>query len=167
MMLMSTVLGTRMRRLRVAPRAVAPAARVAEPPDTPLAGSPWRVFAEESAMEVREPSRDQLLALAPGAAVVLVSDRPLSRWRLRRTARLAGVRVDRELIAIPTSRRPQIVLDDAPAVVRHFWRNVAMVPPGIAALGGPAEVALRAARLLPTSWTGAIAPGRVLVGRKQ
>jgi hypothetical protein len=167
MMLMSTVLVTRLRRRLGPPPAAMPAARVAESPDTPLAASPWRVFAEVSAHEVREPSPQELLALAPGSAVVLVSDRPLSRWRLRRTARLAGVRIDRELIAIPTSRRPQVILDDSPVVVRHFWKKVAMVPPGVAALGGAAEAALRFARLLPPSWTGAIAPGRVLVGRKQ
>ncbi|MDX6325000.1 MAG: hypothetical protein QOK15_1354 [Nocardioidaceae bacterium] len=163
-MLAFIALVTRQRRPDLASTVVVPPADPAVPS---LAAAPWQVFADGSALELREPSPRQLRDLDAGTAVVLVSDRPLSRWRLRRTAQLGGVRIDRELIAIPHSRRPQVVLDDSSVAVHHFWANVAMVPPGVAGLAGAAELALRAARLLPSSWTGALAPGRVLVGRKR
>jgi hypothetical protein len=108
----------------------------------------------------------RLRDLPPGDRVVLMSDRPLSRWTLRRTARRAGLSIERELVAIPSTRRPRVVLDDSPAAVRHLWTRVAVVPPGVAALAGGAELLLRAMRSAPPSWTGALAPGRLVVGRR-
>jgi hypothetical protein len=105
------------------------------------------------------------LALPPGTPVALLSARPLSRRRLRRIARRLAIGVDRELVVLPALRRPVVVLDDTKAAVRHFWTRVAAVPPGLVLTALPATVVLYLARTLPWSWTGAIAPGRVVQGR--
>ena len=104
--------------------------------------------------------------LPGGTPVALLDSRPASRLRLRRIARKLPITIERELIVLPTPGRPIVVLDDTPDAVRHFWRSVAAVPPGLAAALLPATLLLRAARAMPWTWTGAFAPGRVLLGTK-
>ncbi len=148
---------------------VDPELRLGPGPEHParLSAAPWQVLGPRPMVELRDPSVDVLTRLRSGTSVALVTDRPGGRRRLRRDARRAGVRIDRELIVLPSTRHAQVVLDDDPAAVRHFWTSVAAVPPGVARLAGPAGVVLRVARRLPWRWTGAVAPGRVLIGSRR
>jgi hypothetical protein len=74
------------------------------------------------------------------------------------------VRVERELIAVPSTRHPILLVDDDESAVRFLWDGLATVPPGLCRTAPVAALALRAARSAPWEWTGAIAPGRILVG---
>jgi hypothetical protein len=132
-----------------------------------LRSSPWRALCPSHVLEMRDPDLLTLQRLPSGTAVALVSDRWLSRGRLRRRARLAGVRIERELVVVPTTRSPIMVLDDEPLAVRHFWTSVAAVPPGVTRAHGPLSAVLLAMRVVPWRWTGAVAPGRVLVGSRR
>lgn len=116
-------------------------------------------------LEVRRLRVATLRALPPGTPVCLVLDAPGSRWLLRALARRAGVTVDRELIVVPSTRSPLLVLDDAAEPVARLWHGVATVPPGIARGWWAATMALHAARRMPWQWTGAVLPGRVVIGR--
>ncbi|GAA3121624.1 hypothetical protein JOF29_006655 [Kribbella aluminosa] len=106
---------------------------------------------------------DQLSSDGP---VVLVDQRPRSRHRLRRTAKELGVVLEREFVVLPTLDRPMVVVDDVEEAVRYFWTAVATVPPGFA-FAVPASAALGLARRAPWRWTGALAPARVVVGRRR
>ena len=86
--------------------------------------------------------------LAPGTPVAIVVDRPLLRRAARRRCDGAGVRAERELVALPSGSRPLVLFDDHPQTVSAFWDTVAMV------LGARA----------PWRWTGALAPGRLVLG---
>ncbi|NUR99588.1 MAG: hypothetical protein HOV67_30550 [Kribbellaceae bacterium] len=98
--------------------------------------------------------------------VVLMDQHPRSRRRLRRAARELGVVLEREFVVLPTLDRPMVVVDDVEEAVRHFWTAVATVPPGLA-FAVPASAMLALARLTPWRWTGALAPARVVVGRRR
>jgi hypothetical protein len=135
--------------------------------ETGLTHSPWLALCPRRALELRDPDQRSLELLPSGTAVALVSDGLLGRWRLRGRARRAGVRVDRELIVVPSTRSPIVVLDDSRAAVGHFWSSVVAVPPGVTWAHAPLTVLLLAARRAPWRWTGAVVPGRVLVGSRR
>jgi hypothetical protein len=115
-------------------------------------------------VELRRPRTAALRRLDPGTCVCLVEDRPLARRRLRRVVQQTGLSVERELVAVPTTQDPIVLVDDEESAVRHFWSSVATVPPGLARTALPAAAALRLTRLLPWSWTGALVPGRIVIG---
>ena len=142
----------------------------ATPEPTPrahLATSPWLVLCPADVVEIRDPRPEALRAIPAGTAVVLLRDQPLSRRHLRRLARRAGIHIDRELVAVPSTRNPVVLVDETEHAVRHFWNDVVTVPPGLALASLPVSVVLRVARSLPWHWTGAVAPGRVLIGRRR
>jgi hypothetical protein len=129
--------------------------------------APWRALCPRRVLELRDPSAHTLRSLPPGTAVALVTDGPLKRIRVRRRARRCGVRIDRELVVVPTTTSPLVVLNNTEDAVRHFWDAVAAVPPGLTWASAPAGVALRLGRLAPWRWTGTLAPGCVLVGYRR
>lgn len=133
---------------------------------TSLSTSPWLVFCPDDVVEMRAPAAGELRRQPAGTPVALVADLPFSRWRLRRLARRAGVTIERELVVLPGTRRVVAIADDTETAVRHLWDNVATVPPGLVLAALPAALALRVARRLPWTVTGALAPGRVLIGRR-
>ena len=139
------------------PHGVAPA----EP-----AREPWAVLCPRGAVTVPvgRAARAALAALPPGSPVAVVSNRPCSRRSLRDLCDSADVRVDRELVALPSADRPLVLLDDDAASVGRFWTTVAAVPPAPGWVTAPATVVLAVAARLPWTWTGALAPGRVLIG---
>jgi hypothetical protein len=141
------------------------------PTDVPLgmaATSPWNLLCPaETVFSRAEAGWQPMGRLATGTRVAVSDDRPGSRWRLRRLARRGHLVVERELILIPSSTQPLAVVDDTPSAVSHFWRSVATVPPGLVFTALPAAVALSVVRRVPWSWTGAIVPGRVLIGRRR
>ena len=131
-----------------------------------LADAPWRVFGTDGVVEIHDPRRADLHRLPPGTPVRLVVDRIGARRRLRRATRRAGIVVERELVVVPSTAHPVVLLDDHPDAVRAFWQSV-LAPPGLARAWLPATLAIRVGRRLPWTWTGAVAPGRVVLGRKQ
>lgn len=147
----------RLPRQRLGPRPI-------RPTDRELAASPWLVFTPPATVELRHPTVRQLRRLAPGTTVCLVVDQPLARLRLRRLARRAGVTVRRELVVVASTASPLMLVDDHESAVAHFWNAVATVRPGMARTALPASLLLRLARRAPWTWTGALAPGRVLIG---
>lgn len=127
---------------------------------------PWSILCEPDAVLLHRPHVDALRSVAAGRQVALALDGPLARWRLRRVARRGGMRVDRELVAVPSTSRPVAVFDDEESAVRHFWAAVVTVPPGVAGPAPLLTVALKLARRMPWTWTGALAPTRVVIGRR-
>jgi hypothetical protein len=139
------------------------------PSPHPEAGAPapWTLLcAEDTVHFTARERRGSLSVLPSGTRLTIVDDRLLSRWRLRRLARRSGIVIERELIVLPSCRAPIAVVDDVESAVHHFWHGLATVPPGLAATAVPASLVLRVVRSLPWSWTGALAPGRVIVGRR-
>ncbi|MDX6246895.1 MAG: hypothetical protein QOF10_255 [Kribbellaceae bacterium] len=130
--------------------------------------SPWMALCPLGTIEIDARTTDAagVGRLAPDLPVVLLDQRPFARRRLRRLARRFSVEVEREFIVLPTMRSAIVLIDDTEAAVRHFWTAIATVPPGLAITALPASALLGLARILPWSWTGAIAPGRALVGRR-
>jgi hypothetical protein len=131
-----------------------------------LAQAPWRALCPHRVLELREPTLSILRDLPAGTDVALLSDSYLGGARLRRRAEKAGIRIDRELIVVPSMSSPLVVLDNVESAVRHFWSAVAAVPPGLTWGSAPASVALRVARSVPWRCTGLLSPGRVLVGSR-
>jgi hypothetical protein len=133
-------------------------------PTAALARAPWLALCDEPVTEIHGFDRAALSALAPGTRVAVVADGPLARRRARRLAARGGIRVTRELIVLPSTGHPIVVLDDEAAAVRHLWASVATVPPGVCRGAWFVGLMLRLVRLLPWSWTGGLAPGRVVTG---
>jgi hypothetical protein len=135
--------------------------------DRGLVDAPWRALCPRRVLELRDPELLTLQRLPSDTAVALISDSPLSRRRLRSLAHRAGIRIDRELIVLPSTRSPVVILDDDESAVRHFWSSIAAVPPGLARTSPAATATLAVARLVPWRCTGAVAPGRVLIGSRR
>ena len=136
-------------------------------PTATLARAPWLALCDEPVTEIRGVDRQALSSLPPGTPVALVADGLLARRRTRRLASRGGVQVSRELIVLPTTSHPVVVLDDEMAAVRHLWASVAAVPPGACRTAWLVGLMLRLARLFPWSWTGGLAPGRVITGTRR
>ena len=127
---------------------------------------PWLLLAPEGAVSVPAAHLRRPDDVPPAPiSLVVCSSHPGGRRRLRRRARRAGLVVTRELIVLPTLRHPIVVLDDNAASVGDFWASIAAVPPGLARSATVAGACLRLARRAPWRWTGALAPGHVLIGR--
>lgn len=137
------------------------------PDDQDLRSHPWRVLGPAGMIEVRRPRARTVRRLPAGSTVCLVVDTPGSRRRLRRVASRAGLEIERELLVLPATSSPLVVLDDAAAPVGRLWARVATVPPSVTRGWWAATLALRVARRLPWQWTGAFVPGRVLIGRRR
>lgn len=106
-------------------------------------------------------------ALPVGAAVVLCDGVLASRWRCRRFAVRAGVRLERQYLALPSARSPAFLVEDARRPLSYFCAAVLSVPPGVALLAAPVGLLARAAAWLARAGVaGAVAPGRVAVGRR-
>lgn len=162
-----------MRRMARIPRAAllpepVPGAQTPELDDgagRDLVNSPWLALGPPGTLELRRPRTWTVRCLEAGTRVCLVEDRLFARLRLARVVRLAGLVVEREVVAVPTARRPLVLVDDHETAVRQFWNSIATVPPGLAITALPAAGCLRMARLLPWRWTGALTPGRIVIGR--
>jgi hypothetical protein len=125
---------------------------------------PWLVLAPANAIELTQHSLRGTPGLAPGTPVVLVADGPLAQRHLRRAARRAGISVQRELIALPSTRSPLVVVDDEDQSIALFWQAVAMVPPGLTHAQGMATLVLRFLASASPALTRRLAPGRILIG---
>jgi len=109
-----------------------------------------------------------LRALVGGTPVVLVDDRLGARRRSRRTARGGAVRVERELLAIPSADDPAYAVEDSAPALRAFWRSFVTVPPGQDRRALPISIVCVAVALLrPWPVLGALVPGRFTIGRRR
>jgi hypothetical protein len=141
----------------------------AEPRIDPAEGSPpWAILCPPGTVTVPvERARQVLASLAPGTPVALVTNGPLARRSLRRVCRAGDVRIDRELVALPSADRPLVLFDDDARSVARFWSGVAAIPPAPGWVTAPATLVLAVAARVPWQWTGALAPGRVLIGERR
>jgi hypothetical protein len=107
-------------------------------------------------------------ALAAGTPIVLCASAPAAIARCRAFASKAGVELEREYLAFPSAAAPGYLVEDAPAPVRVFVQTVLVTPPRTrTALSTPIGVGLSVLRALnPWRLIRAIAPGRVVVGRR-
>jgi hypothetical protein len=104
--------------------------------------------------------------LEPGTHVVVSASAPRALARCRTFAAEAGVELEREYLAFPSAAAPAYLVEDAPWSVGVFVKDVLVAPPR-SALALPIEAALRLLRVLsPWRLIGAVAPGRVVVGRR-
>src|SRR5690242_6193550 len=83
--------------------AIARTARASAP------SAPWLALCPPATV-LRDPTPYRARGGEPGSQVVLASDRPFGRRRLRRTARLAGLVVERELLVLPGTRQPLVAV---------------------------------------------------------
>lgn len=103
---------------------------------------------------------------AAGEPLLLLGSRPAGGRRLRATAERAGLRVERELLAIPSVEQPMLVLDDDPDTLAWLCRSVLTVPPGTTWPAPLVDLALRALhRPGPRRLLGRVLPGRALLVR--
>jgi hypothetical protein len=128
--------------------------------------TPWLALCPRNATVLRDPDADSVRAVAPGTPLVLVTDRRWGRQRLQRTARHAGLVIEREVLLLPSSSHTIVSVDEDADAVRHFWRSVAMVPPGVTWPSPAVTAALRLASVVPWRWTGLVAGGHLLIGTR-
>jgi hypothetical protein len=87
-----------------------------------------------------------------------------AKRRCRAFARRAGVVIDREYLAFPSVGAAAYIVEDAPGTATYFFDRIAVVPPGVAVLSGPAALVLRLARILMRYRVARAVFGRVAVG---
>lgn len=145
-----------------------PARATSDRPEALQDAPPWSILCPRDTVTVPSGRARQVLAsLAPGTPVALTTNRPWSRRSLRRLCEVGNVRIDRELVALPSTERPLVVFDDDSRSVARFWTGVATIPPSPGWVTAPATLALTVAARLPWQWTGSVAPGRVLIGERR
>lgn len=134
----------------------------------------WRAVASDGAVRVeltrsRAKQRNCLAtvrALEAGSAVVFSASAPRAAARCRAFASSAGIGIEREYLAFPRAAAPAYLVEDAPAPVRHFAASVLVAPPRTR-LSMPIELGLDLLCFLsPWRLVRALAPGRVVVGRR-
>lgn len=104
--------------------------------------------------------------LASGTPVVLVTPAPFAGSRSRRVAAQARIGVERAYLALPNADAPAYLVENRPAAFGVFVEAMP-VPPGSgirSAVRGLMLSAVRAFR--PRRLVGALAAGRVVVGRR-
>lgn len=134
----------------------------------------WQVLVPPGTAKVdvagdRRGRREQIRSLAwmgPGDLVVLRDPARGSRARCRRLVRAAGLRRQRELIALPSLERSAFLVEDDVSSVRFAWTGLITVPPGISRGHACMTVVLGVCSRLPWQVLGAVAPGRVVIAVK-
>ncbi len=134
----------------------------------------WRSVADGGAVYVELPrsrarrgvSLTAVRELEAGTPVVLSASAPGAAGRCRAFASAAGISLERGYLAFPSASTPAYLVEDAPAPVLRFVTNVLVAPPRTR-FALPLEIGLALLRSLK-SWrlVRALAPGRVVVGRR-
>jgi hypothetical protein len=124
-----------------------------------------RLDLPRSAMKRRAVERT-VEELPAGTPVVLCASAPRAMGRCRTFASRAGVELDRAYLAFPSAAAPAYLVDDAPAPVALFAKNMLVAPPGTA-LSTPIAAVLAVVRAFsPWRMLRLLAPGHVAVGRR-
>jgi hypothetical protein len=134
----------------------------------------WRIIGPAGATEIRLPasrrarreSARQLRELPLGTDVVLVATTRGGGRRCRALAAGAGIALERTYLAFPSAEAPAYLVEDEPAPVRVFLKTILVVPPR-SRWSFPMLAAVHILRSLGM-WrlVQALAPGRLLVGRR-
>jgi hypothetical protein len=124
-----------------------------------------RVDLQRSAAKRRELKR-MIRDLPAGTPIVLCASAPAAIGRCRTFASEAGIELEREYLAFPSTGAPAYLVEDAPAPVRVFVKTILMAP-SWTALSAAMDAGLSVLRAL-NLWRliRTIAPGRVVVGRR-
>ena len=135
----------------------------------------WLVVSPTGALRVdldrssakREGLKRRIRELPPGSPVVLVASAPGAIRRCRRFAAATNVNLESEYLAFPSASAPAYLVEDDPAPLRLFVKTILVAPPrsSFAKLLAAGLGLLRALR--PLLLIRAIAPGRVVVGRRR
>jgi hypothetical protein len=133
----------------------------------------WTVLGPAGAARVelqRSPARRRALRrtvheLPAGTPVVISGSAPGAIRRCRRFAAKAGIELEREYLAFPSARTPAYLIEDGPASVKAFVKNILVAPPRVH-LPAPAHAGLALLRRTPWRPIRLIAPGRVVVGKR-
>lgn len=134
----------------------------------------WRILSSRASVCVdvgrssaqRRAARRAIRALPAGAPVVLRASAPGANRRCKRLAVETGLEFERAYLAFPSAGMPAYLVEDAPASVRVFTDSVLVTPPGT-----PLSTAIEACLSILRGLGGwrvvrALAPGRVIVGRR-
>lgn len=114
----------------------------------------------------RRTLREQVRELPAGTPVVLAASAPGAIRRCRTFATDAGIELEREYLAFPSALAPAYLVEDAPAPLAVFVRTV-LVFPFRSAWFAPIEAGMTLLRALsPWRLLRAMAPGRIVVGRR-
>jgi hypothetical protein len=105
--------------------------------------------------------------LPAGTPIVVLASAPGAARRTRRFTSRAGLQPEREYLAFPSAAAPGFLIEDAPATVHTFVDRFLIVPPRMP-LARAIDSGLGLVRALK-AWplVRALAPGRVVVGRRQ
>jgi hypothetical protein len=135
----------------------------------------WRVASPPDAVEVplpRSAARRRRLGhtireLPAGTPVVMLASAPGAARRTRAFASRAGVKLEREYLAFPSAAAPGFLVEDGPASVHTFVDSFLVAPPR-SPLSTSIDRGLGLLRAMK-AWrlVRALAPGRVMVGRRQ
>jgi hypothetical protein len=101
-----------------------------------------------------------------GTPVVLLASAPGASWRCRAFASRAGLELERGYLAFPSAAAPGYLVEDAPATIRAFIDAFLVAPP-VARLSMAVDAGVALVRALsPWRAVRALAPGRVVVGKR-
>ena len=135
----------------------------------------WLVVSPTGALRVdldrssakREGLKRRIRELPPGSPVVLVTSAPGAIRRCRRFAAATNVNLESEYLAFPSASASAYLVEDDPAPLRLFVKTILVAPPrsSFARLLAAGLGLLRTLR--PLLLIRAIAPGRVVVGRRR
>jgi len=115
---------------------------------------------------IRRASEQRLSELPIGSSVVLVATAPRAGRHCKAVAGRARVAVERSYLAFPSAEAPAYLVEDEAASIRVFLKNILVAPPRHK-LSLPMLAAVRILRSLGTPRTvRALAPGRVVIGRR-
>jgi hypothetical protein len=140
----------------------------------PVSLQPWRLLTGPDVIPVDIPGSsaarrrlaERIARLPSGTTLVLCCAGLGSRWRARRFATAAGVKVVREYVAIPSALAPTCYVEDQPQTLRYFLTQVLALPRGAAAASAIfAGVKAVARHRWACALAGAFAPNRLVLGR--
>ena len=104
--------------------------------------------------------------VVPGTHVVVSASAPRAARRCRRFAAAAGIELEREFLAYPSSRAPAYLVEDARVAVAQFAERCLVAPPRVP-FAPVVDRGVALVRLLRAGWlVRLLAPGRVVVGRR-
>jgi hypothetical protein len=133
----------------------------------------WLVLAPPGAVRVDLDRRGAsgnaiplVASLATGGRVVIAASGPRAARRCREFAAAAELEVERSYLAFPSARAPAYIVEDDPAPLRLFLQTILAAPPGRRFSKPLAAVVALVRALSPSRAVRALAPGRIVLGRR-
>jgi hypothetical protein len=135
----------------------------------------WRIVSPAGAVAIelhrsraqRRRALERARALPASTPVTVITAAPGAARRGRRFAAQAGIVAERRYLAFPSAAAPGCLVEDVRPAIRLFAQSVLVLPPH-APLATALGAVLALVRLLrPWRAIRALAPGRVIVGRRR